>query len=250
MHQAQQKQAKHWKVGELAERTGLSVRTLHHYDEIGLLIPSHRTPSGHRLYAEADVARLQQIVSLRSLGLPLDEVRDCLDRRGLKPLEVIRLHAARLREQMETQARLVERLEAVATGLQSAEGVSADDIIRTIREIQMFEKYYTPEQLAELKERAERIGPQRMKEVEAEWPALMAEVRAEMEKGTDPAAPRMQELARRWRGLIEEFTGGNPGIEQSLRNLYQGEPQMRERAGFDPALSAYVQRALDAARAE
>ena len=60
------------KIGELASRTGLTVRTLHHYDEIGLLKPSHRTDSGHRLYTVRDLGRLQQIVSLRQLGFSLD----------------------------------------------------------------------------------------------------------------------------------------------------------------------------------
>src|SRR5688572_25988984 len=91
------------KVGDLARRTGLSVRTLHHYDEIGLLSPSHRTDSGHRLYAAADVARLQQVVSLRQLGLSLEEVRDCLDRPDCSPLSVVRMHLARLREQIALQ---------------------------------------------------------------------------------------------------------------------------------------------------
>src|SRR6476646_6711292 len=65
-----------WKVGELAKRTGVSVRALHHYDEIGLLSASLRSESGYRLYTEADVIRLQQIRSLRSLGFSLDESRE------------------------------------------------------------------------------------------------------------------------------------------------------------------------------
>src|SRR5947208_11746752 len=85
------------KVGELARRTGLTVRTLHHYDAIGLLRPSLHTESGHRLYTAGDVARLQQVLSLRQLGFSLEEVRGCLDRTGFSPMEVIRLHAARLR---------------------------------------------------------------------------------------------------------------------------------------------------------
>src|SRR5262249_50707565 len=91
------------KVGELASRTGLTVRTLHHYDEVGLLRPSRLTASGHRLYTAADVARLQRVISLRQLGFSLEEVRDCLDRPGFSPPEVIGLHAARLREQIERQ---------------------------------------------------------------------------------------------------------------------------------------------------
>src|SRR5437764_11647382 len=98
------------KVGELARRTGLTVRTLHHYDEIGLLKPSLHTESGHRLYTAGDVARLQQIVSLRQLGFALEEIHACLDRPEFAPLEVVGLHLARLREQMELQRKLCERL--------------------------------------------------------------------------------------------------------------------------------------------
>ena len=69
-----------FKVGELARRTGLTIRTLHHYDEIGLLKPTLHTGAGHRLYTAGDVARLQQVRSLRQLGFSLEEIRACLDR--------------------------------------------------------------------------------------------------------------------------------------------------------------------------
>src|SRR5262249_28935324 len=99
------------KVGELARRTGLTVRTLHHYDAIGLLKPSLHTEAGYRLYTAGDIARLQQVLSLRQLGFSLEEVRDCLDRPGFSPLEVIGLHLARLRGEIELQQKLCERLE-------------------------------------------------------------------------------------------------------------------------------------------
>src|SRR5215813_9345124 len=114
------------KVGELARRTRLTIRTLHHYDEIGLLQPSLHTESGHRLYTAGDVARLQQVLSLRQLGFSLDEIRECLDRPGFSPLEVIRLHVARLREQIELQRGLCERLEALAAYFNSAETSPAE----------------------------------------------------------------------------------------------------------------------------
>src|SRR6478736_3749690 len=134
------------RVGELARRTGLTVRTLHHYDAIGLLRPSLHTAAGYRLYTAADVARLQQILSLRQLGFSLEEVRDCLDRPGFAPLEVIRLHAARLREQIELQRKLCERLEALAEHFRTAGEVSADAFLYTIEMMTMLDKYYTPEQ--------------------------------------------------------------------------------------------------------
>jgi len=212
-----------WKVGELAKRTGMTVRTLHHYDEIGLLSPSHRTAAGHRLYVEDDVARLQQVASLRSLGLPLEEIRGLLDEQRISPLQVVRMHADRMREQIKTQQRLVERLDVLAAGLSKAETVSAEQLIATIEEITVFEKYYTPEQLDYLAKRREEVGEARIQEAEAEWPRLIAEVRSAMDAGTDPCDPHVQELARRWKGLVEEFTGGNKEIQQSLGNLYQNE---------------------------
>jgi MerR family transcriptional regulator, thiopeptide resistance regulator len=233
-----------WKVGELAKQTGMTVRTLHHYDEIGLLSPSHRTAAGHRLYVESDVARLQQVASLRSLGFPLNEIRDLLNARRLSPLDVVRMHAERMRTQLRTQQRLVERLDALAAGLSDAAPVSAEQLIATIEEINMFEKYYTPEQMDYLAQRREQVGEGRIKEVEAEWPRLMAEVQAAMDAGTDPCDPAVQALAQRWKGLVEEFTGGNEGIRQSLGNFYQNEENVQgmDMAAMRPMME-YVGRA-------
>jgi MerR family transcriptional regulator, thiopeptide resistance regulator len=209
------------KVGELAKRTGLTVRTLHHYDEIALLRPSLHTESGHRLYTMGDLARLQQIVSLRQLGFSLDQVRDCLKRPDFSPLEVIVMHAARLREQVELQQRLCERLEAIAAHLRKAGDVSADDFLKTIEGMTMIESYYTPEQMEYLNKRRDQVGDDRIQQVQKEWPELIAQVRAEMQKGTAPTDPAVLELARRWTGLINEFTGGNQGIERSVGRLWK-----------------------------
>ncbi|HLJ95335.1 MAG TPA: MerR family transcriptional regulator [Gemmataceae bacterium] len=213
------------KVGELARRTGLTIRTLHHYDEIGLLEPSLHTESGHRLYTAHDVARLQQVLSLRQLGFSLDEVRDCLDRPGFLPLDVIRLHVARLREQIELQRRLCERLEALASHLRAAREVSAEEFLATIEVMTMLEKYYTPEQLAYLKQRREQLGEERMRQASEEWRELMALVRAEMDKGTPPTDSKVEALARRWMGLVRQFSGGDHGIEKTLSGLWKNEGQ-------------------------
>ena len=88
------------KVGELAKRTGLTVRTLHHYDEVGLLRPGERTLSGHRLYGEPEVRRLQQIASLKHLGVPLAEIRACLERPEYSLAHVLQMQAERIEEQI------------------------------------------------------------------------------------------------------------------------------------------------------
>jgi DNA-binding transcriptional MerR regulator len=212
-----------WQVGELARQTGLSVRTLHYYEEVGLLAPSCRTEAGYRLYSAADVARLQQIRSLRQLGFSLEEVRDCLGRPEFAPQRVLQLHLARLREQVEMQQRLCRRLEAIAARLGWAEEVSAEEFLRAIEEMNMLEKYYTPEQLEELRQRKEQLGDDKIRAAEQEWQELIAQARAEMEKGTDPASEPVRRLARRWRELVNAFTGGNPGIAQSLQRMWSEE---------------------------
>jgi DNA-binding transcriptional MerR regulator len=209
------------KVGELARRTGLTVRTLHHYDEIGLLRPSLHTEAGYRLYTGRDIARLQQVISLRQLGLSLEEVRDCLDRPGFSPLEVIDLHLERLREQIESQRRLCERLEALAARLRTAGEASADEFLRAIEGMTMIEKYFTPDQLERIREAREKLGEEYLRQKQAEWAELIALIRAEMERGTDPGDAKVQALAQRWLRLVEFSTGGDPAMKQSLKRLWE-----------------------------
>lgn len=242
--------AKFWKIGQLAKRTGLSVRTLHFYDEIGLLKPRHRSNADHRLYGEDDIARLQQIVSLRDLGFALEDIRGCLDDPAFSPARAITMQLARLREQIGREQRLCERLAAVAARLEAAEAVSAETFLQTIEAITMFEKYFNAEQREKISRRAEQLGPERIREGEAAWPQLIAEVRAEMGRGTDPADPRVQALAARWRSLVEAFTGGDKGIAKSLGEMYrnEGENIRRERGASvpDPEVFAYIRQAFAA----
>jgi DNA-binding transcriptional MerR regulator len=213
------------KVGELARRTGLTVRTLHHYDEIGLLRPSLYTEAGYRLYTAGDVARLQQVLSLRQLGFSLDEVRNCLDRPGFAPLDVITLHLARLREQIELQGKLCERLERLAVHLRAAGEVSADEFLNAIEEMTMLEKlrekYFTPEQLQSIKTAGEQLGKEQLEQKQEAWAELIALIQTEMDQGTDPADARVQELARRWQELLNWSTGGDPGIQQAMKRLWE-----------------------------
>ncbi len=234
------------KVGEVAKRTGLSVRTLHYYDEIGLLPPSQHTDSHHRLYGADELMRLQQIKSLRQLGFSLDEVRECLDSPRFTPRRTIELHVERLREQIGQQQRLVLLLQTLAASFELGAAASADDFINAIEGITMIEKHFTSEQLQEIKRRGEELGPEHIRAVEAEWPTLIARVRAEMQKGTEPTSEAMRPLATRWRELVREFTGGNPAIEQTLRASFTTEPKMMERSCLDPEIFTYVNKAIRA----
>lgn len=117
----------YWKVGDLAKLTGLTVRTLRFYDQIGLLTPSAATESGHRLYDDEDLSRLYRIVSLKELGLSLDEVKAALTDHEIDLLEVVDLQVERVQEQLRRQQKLLDQLRHVSKLMKGKEQVTVDD---------------------------------------------------------------------------------------------------------------------------
>ena len=244
-----------WKVGELAARTGLTVRTLHHYDAIGLLSPSGRTESahgsGHRLYTAADVTRLHQILCLRQLGFGLEQIKEYMSRADYDPRRVIRLHLEDVRRKAAELAELGERLAALSEILDRADVASPDAFLETIEVMTMIEKYYTPEQLKQLEDRRKAGGEAMEKEIaEApqKWAQLHADLKAATDAGMEPTDPRAQELAKRWWAIVSAFTGGDEGIYRSLRNMYQSEPNVMgtDTAAINPGME-WIQKAAAAA---
>jgi DNA-binding transcriptional MerR regulator len=232
-----------WKVGELAKRTGLTVRTLHHYDEIRLLSPVERSDGGHRVYGEADVRRLYRIVSLRSLGFPLDAIAAALDHQDFDPRAAVEDHLARLEAQMEQQRELQARLRRLL------ERLDTDDFLTTIEEMTMRQRYYTPEQLDQLEQRRQTLGDDAIRDAEREWSEIFATLRAERDAGTDPADPKLRPLAERGRELVAMFTGGDAGITSSLKRMWENEdPEKVSHGMVDAEVWAYygkVQAAAD-----
>ena len=98
----------------------------------------------------------------------------------------------------------------------------------------MAEQYFSPNQQEFIRKRRQIVGEDRIRQVEQhEWPTLIAEVKAEMDKGTDPSSDRVKDLARRWKGLVEEFTGGNAGIAQGVARQYrEQDPNPAQRHGM------------------
>jgi DNA-binding transcriptional MerR regulator len=236
-----------WKVGELAKRTGVSVRTLHHYDELGLLVPTRRTGSGHRVYGAKEIRRLQQIRSLQHLGLTLEEVRECLDRRGETVSRVLGRHVMRLRERIRAETELLARLESLERRIALGDDVVAEEFLQIMERMAMVEAYYTPEQLEQLKRRAETVGEDRMRAVEQEWPELIAAVKREQERGTDPTSDGVLALARRWRDLVREFTGGDAGITKAVGRLQRDKMERDGSShGIDAAVMSYIGKAIAA----
>ncbi|HEY0169870.1 MAG TPA: MerR family transcriptional regulator [Pyrinomonadaceae bacterium] len=212
-----------YRASEFAALAGVTVRTLHHYDRTGLLRPSVRTGAGYRLYGAREFARLQQILTLKFIGLPLEEIRALLARRSLDLGETLRLQRGALsekRRQLDMALRAVEEAERAAVRGGEPDWDAFKKIVEVItmqHDNEWMKKYYTEEQLADL---ARRGTPEVLERGRREWQRLLGEVEAAVAEGLDPASERARALAARWQGLVEEFTGGDPGIRENLRKLY------------------------------
>lgn len=243
-----------WKIGELAQETGLTIRTLHYYDQIGLLKPSRHTESGHRVYTPDDVIRLQQILSLKSLGFSLEEIQTCLQNPAYSPEQIIDRQLAQLEDKIQLMQTLRERLILIRRWLDTRREITAETLLQIMEVIRMSEqlrgKYYTEEQLKQLEERRKQLGGETIRETEREWPELIRRVREEMEKGTPPHDEIVRKLARRWKELVEMFTGGDPGIRQSLQRMYEENPDFGAQIGLDQEIFAYIGKAIDADKDE
>ena len=233
-------------IGELASATGLTVRTLHHYEEIGLLAASARSDAGYRLYGDEDVRRLYQIVALRQLGLKLDQIKAVLDGEA-DPMHVVKQHLEAVERALELQGELRERLIAVLASLDRSEEPTADDFLEALEVMNRMEHYYTPEQLAQLEQRRNDLGAEGMVKGQQAWADLIADATAAKGRGVDPASKEAQSLATRWVDLISQFTGGDPGIRASLQKMYETEgPDQASRGMVDPELMEFMNRAIEA----
>lgn len=130
---------KRWKVGELAKATGLTVRALHHYDKLGLLVPSERTPAGHRLYAEQDLMRLYRILALRQVGLPLTEIESVIEDEGPGLIETVRRHLERVERDLGRGQRLRQSLVRILDELERSLEPSIDQFIDAMEAMTVIE---------------------------------------------------------------------------------------------------------------
>lgn len=242
-----------WAVGELARATGLSVRVLRHWDEVGLVSPG-RTPSGHRRYARDDVTRLYQVLALRQLGLGLSEIAALLAANKPDPRATLRRHLDAVERDLYQLRDLREQLVQVLNILechhdQEGAGAGLELLLGAIKKMTMFEQYLRPDVRAWFIQRREQVGEQAWRAALDEWPQLIAAVRAEMDAGTDPGDARVQRLIARWDQLAELFIGARPDVRTAAGRAWQSmwnehPEQLRQSASVaPPEMWDYVQRA-------
>lgn len=236
-----------------AAKTGVTVRTLHVYDRLGLLEPAERTPSGYRLYGDAQLERLEQILALRFVGFSLERIKELLDG---PPWPLI----AALRMQREIIARRRRSLDAAIDAIDEAERVLAADAgadrwdtLRTVIEVLKVENdsnwtqyYYNEAAREKLAERMKATPQHEIEQGQRDWAALIADVEAAAAQGEDPSSERARDLARRWRELIARFTQNDPDIEVGLGTLWSNPTHWPD--GFRRPWSDAADRFIEAAK--
>ena len=233
-----------WKVGEIAKLTQLSVRTLHYYDEVGLLKPTARSGAGHRLYTEDDVVRLQRIVSLRQLGFSLDDIRGSLESPDYALAPVLDLHLARLTEQIARQQRLHQQLSALRERLSSGTVIPVSQFLKTLEAITMIDTYLTPEQIQVLESRREQYRATHGAEAAQGFKTFVEALRVHQKAGTDPASAAVQALASEQSTARRTLTSDEQAMADALSKMLHEDPALRQRYELDDALLAYLDKVM------
>ncbi|MFB4263532.1 MerR family transcriptional regulator [Nonomuraea sp. GTA35] len=232
-----------WSIGELAKATGVTIRTLYHYEEIGLVPASERTPSGHRRYTEADLRRLYRVRALRGLGLTLEEIGRILDRPSDDLTALRALLGAQLAE-LDLQAarigQLRERIGGLVALLDRAVMPDPERVMAALELHSVYESHFDQELRDHLARRRAELGEARMSGYRAEWLALLREGRRLMLAGTPVEDPQVQEVTRRWEAMAAGLQVGDREVAEQLKGAGLA---LWRRAGAQ--LSAEISRQID-----
>ncbi|MCA1825285.1 MAG: MerR family transcriptional regulator [Frankia sp.] len=242
-------------VGDVARLSGVTVRTLHHYDEIGLLRPSARTAAGYRQYGYADLERLQRILAYRELGMPLEEIARVLDDPGSDPVEHLRRQHALLRERIErhqSQLAAIEKtLEAHRMGIElnpeeMFEVFGDDDPTQYAAEAE--QRWGETDSFRESRRRASSYTKHDWLRMKADQAAVEHRLLDAMQSGLTPDSPTAMDAAEAHRQNISRWFYACPhAMHRGLGDMYVADP--RFAAHYDeqaPGLAQFVRDAIHA----
>jgi MerR family transcriptional regulator, thiopeptide resistance regulator len=235
-----------WQAKQFAELSKVTVRTLHHYDRIGLLKPKHYDRNGFRLYGEAEFARLQQITTLKFIGFSLNQIREILGAREFDLAETLQLQRRIIeaqRNRLNLALEAITRAEKVFQRDGGTDWESFKNIIEVINMEQNMDwtrKYYSESAQAKIEERKSLWSPELQERVTRDWNELTRDIEAAIADGVSPSDERAQKLAARWNGLIEEFTGGDREISEGLNKMYADQASWQDKVSWKSPYSGEV----------
>lgn len=244
-----------YRVSEVARLTGVTVRALHHYDEIGLLTPSRRSTKGYRLYIDDDLLRLQQIVIGRALGMSLEHIRRMLDDPEFELRDALRRQRALLVERFEQTETMIRSIDAALAALEPPRGAQMMDAKPMFEgfdpaqyEDEARQRWGSTSAWAESQRRTSKYGPDDWAKINAEAEAIVVALAERMRSGVSAEADLAVELAERHRLHIDRwFYPCDVAMHANLAELYVNDP--RFAAHFDrhgEGVASYLARAIRA----
>jgi methyltransferase (TIGR00027 family) len=231
------------KIGDLAKRAGLTVRTLHHYDRIGLLSPSTRSESGFRLYNRSDVVRLHRIQALKQFGCSLSDIGAFLASPGASLIEIITQQISVLDEQARRAQTLRDRLSRLKEQLSRGEDARLTDWLTILEMMTMYEKHLSTQELDTL------LSKKAAGALDEEWGRLASSVQDSMNRGLSPESKEAQGLAWRWIKLLRDATGNDAGLAMKLKTIFSEEQKALLFNGVTPEMIDYLTHSFVNARA-
>ncbi|MEI2774835.1 MAG: MerR family transcriptional regulator [Tetrasphaera sp.] len=241
-------------VGQVAERFGVTVRTLHHYDDLGLLTPSERTFAGYRLYTESDLERLATVVVYRRLGFGLDEIAELLAGEG-NLVEHLRRQRAAVTSRLEELRELVEALDHALEAEMSNQPATTEDLRALFGDT--FDESYAAEAehrwgdtpaWSQSRERTARYTKDDWTTVKAEQDAVNAAFVTAMASGEPATSAAAMDAAEQHRQHIHDrFYDVSYAMHRGLGDMYVADPRFTATyEDLAPGLAAYVRDAIHA----
>lgn len=237
-------------VRKLSRLTGITVRTLHYYDEIGLLKPTTIGDNGYRYYGEDALARLQQILFFREMDMGLEPIRDILDAPDFDQAEALRAHRSALEARIGRLNTLVQTIDATLRHLEEGTTMSSQDLFAGFSDEQQAayakeaEELYDPELVRDSNRRWKNYGREKQQAILAESRDIVLDLAALTDR--DPADPAVQAVVARWHQNLRHFYEPTPEILRGLGELYNQDPRFEQNyERVQPGLAAYMQRAIN-----
>ncbi|WP_039917267.1 MerR family transcriptional regulator [Cellvibrio mixtus] len=230
------------KVGQLARQISLSVRTLHHYEEIGLLSPSVRTDAGHRLYNTKDISRLYRIQALKQLGLSLLQISELIQQDVQDLPAIITQQITHLDREIVQATQLKNRLLALQNNLKSIHEPGMTNWLDTLALMNIYERYLTADEIEELNGYAQTLK----QELEHDWPKMVNKLKTMMEQNVAPDTQEAKEFVIRWTEMLERLAGHNPDLLLKIYSMSSNDLEMQVESGISPAMNDYLGRIMGA----
>ncbi|HEY9766190.1 MAG TPA: MerR family transcriptional regulator [Chroococcales cyanobacterium] len=239
-----------FKVKAVADLAGISVRALHHYDQIGLLKPASASPSGYRLYSEGNLERLQQILFFRELGFALPEIAAIIDRPGFDKKQALLTHKQLLLEKQKRLQAMIGSVERTIVAMERGIPMEKESMFEGFDESRM-EEYREEARAKYGKEIVDQSYQKVSKYSKEEWAAIQAEGR-EIEESLasrldeDPASPEVQQRVEQWFRLINDrYYNCTLEIFRGLGDLYVYDPRFTKHYDkVKPGLAEFMRQAM------